>query len=127
MIKLSNQQIKALAAKIMQDSRASVIIKQEEEREQFLSDKAKEIDEYLNACESLEKARKCLIDTWSIESYSLNSNGKFNREYTYDNVVKSIKVTWNKLQNTDDIANEILILSIDAETVWEIMAHFNTL
>ena len=63
MIKLSNQQIKALAAKIMQDSRASVIIKQEEEREQFLSDKAKEIDEYLNACESLEKARKCLIDT----------------------------------------------------------------
>lgn len=127
MIKLSNQQIKALAAKIMQDSRAWIIVKQEEEREKFLSENAKMIEDYLNACDILYKARKDMIDTWCIESYSLNWNAKSDREYNYDNLVKSIKVKLAKLQNTDDIANEILILSIDAETVWEIMAHFNTL
>ncbi len=63
MIKLNNQQIKALAAKIIQNGKTKIVSKQEQEKEQFLEKNTKAVTEYLDACDSLTKARKNLIST----------------------------------------------------------------
>ena len=124
MIKLSNQQIAAIAKKIFQETIESSKQKLEEETLKIYQEHSKVLVEYIDAYNAFVTAAGKLEER-VFNSYYLPRTPYKDNKSLIETIKSSIQANMDKKTPAiSDIITEIHYLSIDAETLEQILEHF---